>query len=595
MIPAQGIYEDSNWWRAKENGQQAHVYLMDLVQSLRDKQATRYDNFFKLQSIYEWGYKATYYTGDRKWGNGNQSISDVPIQEDVLAYNAAANVIDTVHAKVTKTKIAPMPLTSGGNYIQRSNAKKLGQALDGEFAQNDVEAVKDDVVKEALINGTGIAKVFSQWGRIKIEAVPAEDITFDDGEGRYRTPRCMYHTQFVDRFVLLQTFGDDGDDLEGDPDARKRAILSAPSVTLQGDQAGTHDQIKVTEAYHLPSRPVEYDDEGDMVTHDGRHVICIDGCTLMDTPWNRNTFPFALYTPVKRRRSVWGLSMMHKLASGEREFEKLTTKIQVAHHRMGGSHFIASRQANLEATELSNALGDLIQVDGPASAVQVFNPDPVSPQTYQYASSIPDNMMRFMGVSPLSAQQQIPAGLSNASGKALQVYEDFESERLVAYHRGIERWILDLAQLIILEARDITKVNPDYKVRFQAKKSIQSVKWKDVLLDEDDFVLDIFPVSMLSKTPAAKFQQLQELLNSGAITLDQFKRLFEMPDLEAENELDTADVDIIDKMLDLIVLKGEDIQPQPFDDLNMAVGRTRKFINLCRVNDVPEEIGRAHV
>jgi len=144
--------------------------------------------------------------------------------------------------------------------------------------------------------------------------------------------------------------------------------------------------------------------------------------------------------------------------------------------------------------------------------------------------------------------------------------------------------------LMILEAREIVERNPDYKVTYQGKKAIQSVKWTDVLMDQEDFVLTVFPVSMLSKTPAAKFAQLQELLNAGAITIEQFKRLFEMPDIEAENELDTADTEIVDKMLAQIVLEGKNVQPQPFDDLQMAIGRTRKFINLMRTQDgIPEK------
>jgi len=194
-----------------------------------------------------------------------------------------------------------------------------------------------------------------------------------------------------------------------------------------------------------------------------------------------------------------------------------------------------------------------------------------------------------MGVSSLSAQSQLPAGLKNASGKALQVYDDFESERLVNYHDADERVIVEVAELIVLLARDLVKVDPEYKVKIRSKKALESVKWAEALLDEEDFVLTVFPVSMLAKTPAAKFQQLQEMLNAGAINIEQFKRLFEMPDLESENELDTADVDILDKMLAQIVYEGKNVQPEPFDNLQMAIGRTRKFINLCRTQEgIPE-------
>lgn len=566
-----------------------HEFLIGFVEQMRGRQATRYDNFRRLQNIYEWGYKAAYaLAGSSAVYSSFGQTQDAPIDEDLLAYNAAANVIDTIHAKVTKNKTTIMPLTTGGNYLQRTNAKRMGQCVEGELEENHFQDIRKDYVRNGLVQGTGWVKVFSEWGRVKIERAAPRDIFVDDGEGRYRSPRCMYHVQYLDRYVLKELYGIDDDGLAGSKEERSRAILAAPSAADPGGYSVGHDQVQVVEGWHLPSRPIEQDENGEPVAHDGRHTLCIEGATLVDDAWNWNRFPFARYAPFPRDESIWGLSAMHKLASGQREFEKFTQNNQIAFQRMTGSHIIAPRQANVKERDISNDKGTFIEYDGGVPP-QVWNPEAVSMQTLQYTAAIPDNMMRFMGVSPLSASSQLPAGLQQASGKALQVFDDFESERLVNYHDADAAVIVDVAEMVILVARDLVEQDSDYKVRIRSKKAIENVKWSDVMMDQEDFVLSVFPVSMLAKTPSAKFQQLQELLNAGAITIEQFKRLFEIPDLEAENDIDTADVDIVDKMLAQIVYEGKSVQPQPFDDLMMAIGRTRKFINLMRTQEgIPE-------
>lgn len=582
----QGQFEDSNWWLAHEMGRSPHEFLVPFIQSMQTKQATRYDNFRRLQNIYEWGYKPAYALqggSDSIYSSFGQT-QDAPLEENILAYNAASNVVNTVHAKITKNKLSIMPLTTGGNYLQQINAKKMGQCIDGELEANRFQRTRKGYTLNGLVQGTGWVKVFKEWGRPRIQRVPPRDIFIDDGEGRYQEPRSIAHRQYVDRFVLKEIYGEKDPSLYGDRDERVTAIMKAPSATDPGGYAAGHDQIQVAEAYHLPSRPIERDEYGKIIPHDGRHTICIDGYTLLDEMWNWERFPFERYAPMPRDESIYGLSMMHQLASGQREFEKYTQTNQLAFERMSGSHIIASRDADCKERDFDNGRGTYIEFSGGIPPV-AWNPESVSPQTLQYTAAIPDNMMRFVGISPLSAQSQIPAGLSNASGKALQVYDDFESERLINYHDADEDVMVGVAEMIILVVRDILEEDPDYSVRIRSKDALQSVRWKDAMMDQEDFVLRISPISDLVNTPSAKYQQLQERLNSGDISLDEFNSLIEVPDLQAYDEFATADEDIIKKMLCKIAYDGKYMEPQPFDDLQKAVGLTRKFINMMRLRD----------
>jgi hypothetical protein len=586
---SESIHSDETWFLAKARGKKAHEYLIGLAQQMRQRQSQLAENTRKCIAIYQWG-------GDSR---ELDDTSDPALEESTVAFNAAQNVIETVHAKICKSRILPMPLTSGGGYLARHRAKECGKALEGEFDENDVDSIKEDVVLDALVtgHGAGAAKVFEHEGRVCIQHVPIEDIWFDEAEIRYRKPRCCYHVQRVDQFLLLEQFaGKDESGLDGSREERADAIRRAASraishgiVSVKGDAT----QIEVIEAWHLPSCHVDPDAE--TYEHDGRHVIAIDGCTLVDEPWDGECFPFAFYVPRKRRRSIWGLSMMFALVAPQREYEKLTAKIQNQHQKMGVSGWVAPKNADINWREITAgtfAGGWQAEYAGQVPPTPVIV-DPVAQGTYLYKDSIPRDMMQNQGVSQLSAQSQVPAGLSQASGKALQVFEDFEAERLLVYHRELERWTVRLAWLVIETARKIAENDNGYSVRYRGKRGFEKLTWKKVLVDREDLILKVFPVSQLSKQPSARFAQLTELLNAQAITVEQFKRLYELPDIEAENELDTADTDIIDRNLDIMVTTGRYMSPEPWDvgpeRFQTLIGRAGKFYNLCRQHEVPED------
>lgn len=588
-------YTDCTWFLAKARGRKADEFLTGLTEEMRRNQGTLHENTRKCIAIYQWG-------GDAR---NLEDTDDPQLEETCNAYNAAQNVIETTHAKVCKSRILPMPLTSGGGYLERDQAKQLGKAIEGEFDENDVDSIKEDVVMDALVtaHGAGAAKVYAKNGRVIIQHIPIEDVWFDAAETRYRKPRCCYHVMPHDKFVVLEDYGKDDPDLEGTVEERRRAIMRAASHATARQTISIHAggpcQIEVIEAWHLPSgecEEEEYADEGGetrkRAKHDGRHVIAIAGCTLVDEPWDGEAFPIEFYVPRKRRRSIWGLSMMFDLVAPQREYEKLTLKIQSAHQKMGVSQWAAPRTALVNARELvagTTAQGALLEFDGQVPPIQL-TPEPVSPGTYQYKDSIPRDMMQAKGISQLSAQSQLPAGLQQASGKALQVFEDFEAERLLVYHRELERFIVRLSWRVVECAMAIVAADPSATVRYsRGKGGVERLKWADVLpKDKADLVLRVFPVSQLSKQPSARFAQLQELLNAGAITIEQFKRLYEMPDIEAENQLDTADTDIIDRNMDIMVTTGRYLSPEPFDDLPLLIKRAGKMINLCRAQEVPD-------
>lgn len=567
------LYVNDPWWADDD---EPHKRLYSTLEKIRRNQAVRIHNNMRLINIYQYGYKASEYIEGQ----------EPAMADHILSFPAIKQAVDTVWSKLIKAKIAPMPLSTGAGYIERRKAKDLGKAIQAEFDGNNWDKLKELIIKDALVTsfGGGVAKVFSNGERVCIEHVPPECIVIDDMEGAFGTPRNIYQVISIDRYVAVHQYGGVDRDLNGSSAARTEALMRAPTE-MGHSMFTTGDSIELVEAWHLPSGPD---------SKDGRHVICCNGYTLFSEEWTKESAPFAFYIPRRRLRGFWGISFAYDMASAQREFEKVGAKLQLAVQKMGGTHVIASRSSNINPEEISNEQGTFIEYDG-SIPPQTWNPEPFNQGVYQYWQSMPQMMMRYKGISETASSSQVPAGLQQASGKALQVFESFEDERLLPEHRELERMVVRVAELVIEAWKDLLDGDGKYEASSRERDLVKYYKISSLIDGEKDPVISIFPVSELAKTPSAKFEQVTELLKIGAISIDQFRRLYDMPDIDSETELDTADADIIDYTLERILLDDEYSPPEPFDNLQLCISRGRKFLNQCRRREEsPEKLALIH-
>lgn len=568
--------EDSvAWWLADQFNKQPHDLLGPYIQQLISDQSGRFENMRRMIAAYERGSRH----------KNRDDIDESVLTDNVLSFNHARNGVDTVHCKWIKSETTPMVLTNGGGAIQRDRAKNLEKAVTGELDKNDWNALEEQSCQDALVCGLGWIHVLHGQPTLTVDWVPSEDVIFDPAETRQKKPPRFIARRFLmDKYVAMARWGEKEDGFYSTPKKRIAAIRKckmANATMRQRDRAG--NVIEVFAAFHQGSG----EDAGD-----GKYCVIIDGATMEYSEWDRDYLPLIPLVAFPRMRQLHGLSLMADFLPVQQEHDKLSGRIQKAHHQLGGTHLIALRGANIDIRELNNAQGTVIEADADAGPdpVREFNPTPVNPATYQYREGLIAEMYRAKGIDSMSAQGQVPEGMQGSSGKALQVAEDSVSERLLIPFRMRDRHAKKVWWCVIEEARAMVESDSNYSVKYRGeRRALQKIKWKDVLIDRDDFDLDIFPVNELSKNPTAKFAQLTELLKAGAIQTEQFRRLYGLPDLEAENEVDLADIEIIDMIMDEIIIEGKALQPEAFDYLKLVIQRGRKFYNLCRKKKIPEE------
>lgn len=570
------IMQNTPWWEAHLRDESPHRGVVARAEYIRSQQQTRINNTRRLIDIYEYGYRAS-----SAWTSDGVAV---PLNDTTFTLNPLRNTIDTVQAKEIKNRVQPMALTSGGTYTAKRTAKQWTKVYEAEFERCGYEKIRQDVKLDAKVtdHGAGAIKLDYRSGRPELDHAPVEQFFIDDAAGRRRNPRELFFIDQADKYQLIHEYcGDDEDDTLFGTAAERKAGIIASEPSKYTKTSVEHYLCDVYEAWHLPSG------EG---AGDGRHTICVADCTLVDEPFDWPIFPVWFYVPRPRRRSFWGMSLAYALASAQRAHEHMSDRLMRSVKKMGGTHII-TRKGSVNFDEIDNDQGTIIEAENGAADVATFNPDLFNPQAMEWFESLPRWMSTIAaGVSQLSTSSQVPAGLANASGKALQVFTEEDSEALLPEYREDERMAVGVAKLLHYAWREILKRDPDTDatVEYKWKGSLERIDLRELVEQSGDEspIVTTFPVGQLAKTPSARFAQLIELLNAGGVTLEQFKRLNEIPDLEAENDIDTSDCTAVDWAVDQMAYYGKPVIPDGFYNLAYAKERVRKWIQYLRQYEI---------
>lgn len=484
---------------------------------------------------------------------------------DRASFNVVQAVIDTITAKLSKNKPKSAFLTSGGDWKLQRKAKKLEKFCDGIRYENNGYAMGRIAFRDAAVSGDGFVHVFACHGRVKWERTLAMELFVDSVDSFYGEPRSLYRVKNIDREVLMEMFPE-----------KRNEITNAPAakIDLTSSTRETSDQIQVIEAWHLPSGPD---------AKDGLRCLVIENAELYSEAYERPYFPFAKLPWTPRLFGYWSQGIPEQLASIQLEINKISWVIQRSMHLAGTFKIWLKNGSKIVKEQLNNDIGAIINSDDPP---QYLLPPIVQPELVQRREALKQEAFEQVGVSQLSASAQKPAGLN--SGKALREYNDIESDRFMTIGQAYEQFFLDLDRLSIDVAKEIS-ADVGFEVKVPGKKFLETVDWKDVDLEDDQYVMKAYPVSSLPNEPAGRLQTVQEYVQAGFYTPRTAKRLLDMPDLEQIDDLQDAGENWIHQTLEAIIEDGTYSPPEPEMDLNLAKELVLEYIAQANTTNLEPE------
>jgi len=400
-----------------------------------------------------------------------------------------------------------------------------------------------------------------------IEPVFIQELKVDDVDGTYGTPRQMHQVKYVNREVILAQYPEQSD-----------AIMSAS--TQDAMRSGTRyvaDMIKVVESWHLRSG-------SDM--QDGRHSITIESAVLFDEQYEKDYFPFVFMRWSDRLAGFHGQGLAEELLIGiQIEINKLLKNIQKAQHLIAVPRIGVDASSKVSAATITNEIGNIFKYAG--SPPSFFTPTAMNAEVYNHLKWLIQSAYEVSGISQLSATGKKPAGLDAAV--ALREYQDIETERFMITAQRYERIFLDVAEIVVDISRDMYAENPKLEMKVQTSKFIKTIKWSEVDLDDSQFVMKMFPVSLLPSTPSGKLQKVQELIQAGFIDRDQGLALLDFPDLDVVQNMATASLKLTEKQLYMITDEGEYSSPEPQQNLELCISLAQQAFLRGKIDGLPEE------
>ena len=485
---------------------------------------------------------------------------------DRVTYNVCSSVVDTITSKIAKNKPKPFFLTSGGDWKLKRKAQKLTKFVDGCFYENDMYQLGPEIFRDGCVWGDGVVHVYAANGKIKCERVFISELYVDEMESIYGKPRQLHRAKNMDRQVLLKAF----------PKSEKDILETIAAKTNLAGTDNVADQITVFESWHLPSGPK---------AKDGKHVITINNAVLLSEPYTKDHYPFAFFKWSKRLYGFYAQGLIEQIQNIQLEINKLLWVIQRSMHLAGTFKLFLENGSKVVKEHLNNDIGSIINYTG--AKPEYVIPPIVPPEIYQHVTTLKNAAYEQAGVSQLSANSQKPAGLN--SGKALREYNDIESDRFMLAGQAYEQFFLDVADLMIDAAKEIYEDDKAFSVNVPGKKFVETIKWKDVNMEEDQYIMQCFPVSKLPDEPAGRLQTVVELMQAGLVSPDSGRRLLNYPDLESEDSLAVAQEDLLHKILEEIVEDEKYTTPEPYFNLALAEKLVLEYLAQGHLDNLEQE------
>ena len=561
------------WWASELTPEDRKNKLITTVARIRKVQIWRKENDLRHLRLY--GNQPTMGFGLANYARPNT------LNGSKVGLNVVKNCSDAFTSKITKDSVKVTFLTSGGDWDLQNRARELEKFVDGQFYELDIYNVFSQVVLDACIWGNGFLKFFiageGEEARIDCERTFPWEMIVDDQEGLYAKPRNLYQRKWVDRLVLLGTYGEDA--------ALHKKICQAKRDTDDVDGFGydsTADQVLVTEAWHLPSKQGEKDPK----KMDGRHTIAIENTVLWDEAYEEDHYPFVVYRRQNAPLGYWGIGLAEELMGLQLELNTLMQKVQKSFHLLGYGHWFVENSSKVNTQKIDNDIS-IIRYTGEKPTIEAA--DVISEQVFAHIERIKTNCYEITGISQLEAQSQKPKGLN--SGKAIDSYLDITTERFNVSLRIFQQCFIDSAKLVLELSRVISNdLNPNFDVMAADRGGRAThIHFKKHELRDDQYLLKLYPTNKLSDDPSEKMEQVQAMAAANWIDAQDAKRMLDFPDLERAADLDNASYDAIERTISIALKEGRYLGPQPF--LNLQQGMRQVQVALVKgwIDNAPQD------
>jgi hypothetical protein len=480
------------------------------------------------------------------------------------SYNIIESMGLTLKSKIAADKTKVKVQVEGGTSVQKRRGQDLEQFLLGCMIETKTFREMPEVFIDALIFGTGYLQVSHTFSldklkppQITVERLPPMRVLVDEREATVQggVPQQWYVKKGVSKAKLMAMY----------PDVKSELAVVSQMMDGVFRQSPWTDNLLLVEGFRLPSFPG---------AGDGRHVLAVENVVLVDEPWTRETPNIAVFKWEKLPQGFYGRSLVQQAMKLQEACRRQLTSIDLAMQTCGNPLWMVQDDANVSMEQMEGLdIASILRYTGPA-APQLTTGNPINPMMITYLQELFQKIFDLAGISQLSAAGAIPVGMTNASGEALRTMHSIESERFKMAVVDYQEAHIDVAKLLIAEAREISADFPKFGVRTPDDRFLKKIPWRKVDLDDEIYTLQLFPTNFLPSTPEGKMAAMQDLNQLGLVSREDMLDNFDFPDVKGMLGRENAVVNFIDMCISSIVDEGKFMPPVALGlDFDLAIKR----------------------
>ena len=481
-----------------------------------------------------------------------------------LSLNVVMSCIDSLGSIVAQNKPRIRYITDQGNDRMKQKARGLTYFNDGVFHFNNVYNLSRSVWKQSAVYGDGCAKVYwcNDEKMVKIEHQSINDVFIDSLDGLYGKPWEAFTRKSVSKTALIAMYPDLKEKIMT---AQKIAPTGFISSALYSTASESNECVKVVECWRRPSKKGK---------NDGRHVISISNVVLLDEPWSCS-IPLKFFKYDRSLEGFWGTGLTEKLRSIQLELNQYMAVISdalligaVPKRLIHNTTTVSNEYFNntpMAEVKWSGRMKPEVEVPG------VLIPG----EFYSFLWQIYDKGFQIAGISQMTAGAIKPPGLE--TGAAQREYKQTQNERFMSMQTDFEDWFIELADIACeIACQNYTKAST---VKLFAGSVVDEVKWGDITLNDQEFVIKKYSTALLPKTPAGMIQYITEKAQNGSLTRSTLEELLDMPDIGNEIRLQTAPIRAVMNQIYQIIDEGIYEAPDPQMNIDLARSYANKEYN----------------
>jgi hypothetical protein len=543
--------------------------LMETVKDVERRQPAIFDGNRRHARIY-----AGYLPRGLSWSSSGSPANDrVPFRATKALVRG---ICDTATALISRFRPKSTLITIGAEWDVVQQAQDMDKFLSGAYEVGDLYPTAARSFHDSTVFGTGgwkyVPKGDGDDWRVCYERFLPDDLVIDEDECRdHLNPENTYHRVVVKGDALIRRFAS-GNSREAT--ARRVKIRAACSTTSWPNRSVPKDSCILVDAVHL-------DPEGG----DHRHVVAIEGLTLLDETWPYDFHPYTFLWWVPPLSGFYGDGIAYRQYGRQERITYMHRWIERCHDLFANPKVFLDPRGGPPAMQMSNEIGTIVSTT--RQPYFMTQQQVVPPEVYRWLDKLAMDGMEDEGMNQAMVGNTLPPGVDSAPAQRELSFK--ESNRVAPVSQRWEHAVaVDAAyKTIAMYARRAGQVKKPPAVRWAERKRLVNVEFPD--LPRDAYVIRPAPSSFETMSPALRLQSAIELASTNWLRPGEGRALLGHPDLERADELDNAPKRYADMVLQRL-LKGERVEVDEYADLVVLDATVRAGRLWAVERGAPDEI-----